>query len=89
MRLTNETFHGVINLTKLRLSNHNTIIDNNTFTDLSKHTEIVFIQNNNVDIKACNCDYIWYLNTNSKSKVCSTENNEIRKYLEDNFTIPS
>ena len=87
-RLSSDTFHGAINLTKLRLSIHNIKIENNTFTELSKHTKIVFIQNNNVDIKACNCDYIWYLNTNSKSKVCSTENNEIKKYLEDKCTLP-
>ena len=87
MRLTNETFHGAIYLNELRLSTYNIIKDYNTFTDVSNLTSI--IQNLRVGIKACNCDYIWYLNTNSKSKVCSTENNEIRKYLEDNCTIPS
>ena len=87
MRLTSETFHGAINLNELWLSTYNIIKDYNTFTDVSNLTSIR--QNRRVGIKACNCDYIWYLNTNSKSKVCSTENNEIRKYLEDNCTIPS
>ena len=86
-RLSNETFHGAINLSKLVLSTHNIIIDTNTFTHLSKHTEIIVKQNKNVGIQACNCDYIWYLNITSNSKVCSTEDNKIRNYLRYNCIV--
>ena len=89
-KLTRETFQGASNLVKLYFSApHNIIIDYNTFTDLSKLTDIVIRYTSNVDIKTCNCDYIWYLKTISHSKVCLTGDNDIRKYLEDNCIIPS
>ena len=88
-RLTRETFYGAINLVTLWLSSDNSIIEENTFTDLSKLTYIFIWHNRNSDIKHCNCNYIWYLKTNSNSKVCLTENNEIRKYLEDNCILSS
>ena len=88
-RLTRETFQGAINLVELWLSPHNITIDYNTFTGLSKFTNIKTRSNIISDIKSCNCDYIWYLKTISNSKVCSTEDNDIRKYLEDNCPIPN
>ena len=88
-RLTRETFQGAINLVRLWLSPHNITIDYNTFSDLFKLTDIVTSLIVNIDIKACNCGYIWYLKTISNSKVCSTKDNDIRKYLEDNCKIPS
>ena len=88
-KLTRETFHGAINLAILWISPHNSIIEENTFIDLSKLTYIFIWHNRNSDIKHCNCNYIWYLITNSNSKVCLTENNEIRKYLEDNCILSS
>ena len=52
----------------LLLSLHNITLDYNTFTDLSKLTDILIRHNGNPNIKACTCDYIWYLNTVSNSK---------------------
>ena len=88
-RLTRETFQGAINLVKLWLSPHNITIDYNTFTNFSKLNYIDIKYNGTNFVKACTCDYIWYLNTISNSTVCLTEDNDIRKYLENNCTIPS
>ena len=86
--LTRDTFHGAINLVELWLSPFNINIDYHTFTDLSKLTDII-IYKYIVTINACNCDYIWYLKTNSNSKVCSIEDYDIRTYLEDTCKIQS
>ena len=89
-RLTRETFYGAINLAQLFLSSpRNIVIDYDTFNNLYKLTDIIIRHDDNLVYKVCNCDYIWYLKTNSNSKVCTTEDNEIRKYLEENCEIPS
>ena len=86
-RLTSDTFLGAINLVELWLSPQHTTIDYNTFADLSKLINIHVRNYGDLEI-ICDCDYIWYLNTNSNSIICTTEDNEIRKYLEENCKTP-
>ena len=88
-RLTIDYYQGAIHLVALILSPYNITIDYNIFTDLSKCTDIEMNYNNHTVNEACNCDCIWCLKTNSNSKMCLTEDNEIRKYLNVNCVIPS
>ena len=75
------TFEGAYHLHRIELSLNNITIEYNTFSDLTKLTDI-----NVYTLDTRTCTYIWYLNTKSNSIVCVNINNKyaiIRKYLKE------
>ena len=77
--LSRDVFKGASKLNKLHMSADNIQIEYDTFIDTNALKVI-----NVSPKKKCTCDYNWYLNTKSESKVCNMRKNKygsIRKYL--------
>ena len=79
------TFEGAYNLYWIELSLNYITIEYNTFSDLTKLTNIN-VYKHRLDKCTCTCKLIWYLNTKSNSEVCNNSNNKyasIREYLKE------
>ena len=76
------TFEGAFNLLMIALSVNSMTIEYNTFSNLTKLSNIQLYRN----LDTCTCKYIWYLNTKSNNTVCDNSNNKyasIREYLKE------
>ena len=77
------TFEGALNLNKLSLSLNNITIEYNTFSKLSKLTNIEVYPS---ELEICTCKYIWYINSKINTRVCDNSNNNYtrtREYLKE------
>ena len=79
--LSIDTFEGAIKLYEITLSLNNTTMEYNTFSNLSKLTNIVVYPRG-----ICTCKYLWYLNTKSNDTVCeinTTKHASVREYIKE------